>query len=283
MSRSVAPLEGVLQPFSELSFEVTFAPTEANDDMRIEGVKLLLEGVGPLTVTCTGACVSLPTKNVSLVQFSGRARKEEVKGVSLANPTDKPWYLQPVLKGTHWKVPEQVVVPPKGSVEVKIAYWPQFMTDTADGAAPRPPLSGSLFFALPNGDALLFNLEGRASEPAPQPTVAASTPAKKALLVNLPVENWLGAAQKFAVSITPAVADPSVQLSGVQMLEVPAYATKEYVLRFYACREGRVAASVRFANPANGEFVLFNVEVDVTEPGVIDTIEVRAAGCVTSG
>lgn len=76
-------------------------------------------------------------------------------------------------------------------------------------------------------------------------------------------------------SITQESPDPATSLTGVQTLEVPAYGTKEYVLRVYASKEGKFKAAVRFFNPANREFVLFNVHVDVKEADVIDTITVR--------
>lgn len=76
-------------------------------------------------------------------------------------------------------------------------------------------------------------------------------------------------------SITQESPDPVTSLTGVQTLEVPAYGTKEYVLRVYASKEGKFKAAVRFFNPANREFVLFNVHVDVKEADVIDTITVR--------
>jgi hypothetical protein len=101
-------LEGVLQPFSDMAFDVTFKPVETNDDLRIEGIRLLCEGVGPFVVSCAGVCVPLPTKNVKTLSFEGAARKGEVKSITIANPTDKPFFLQSVLRGAHWKVPEDV-------------------------------------------------------------------------------------------------------------------------------------------------------------------------------
>lgn len=64
-------------------------------------------------------------------------------------------------------------MPAKSTADVPITYRPQLTTQRA-GEPEDPPLEGSLFFALPTGDALLFNLEGRASEAAPQPTVSAT-------------------------------------------------------------------------------------------------------------
>lgn len=76
-------MEGVLAPFSDVAFDVTFKPAETNDDLRVEGIRLFAEGVGPLLVTCSGACVALPTKNVALVSFQSVARKPETKAVQV--------------------------------------------------------------------------------------------------------------------------------------------------------------------------------------------------------
>ena len=50
---------------------------------------------------------------------------------------------------------------------------------------------GTLFFALPNGRALMFKLVGTASAPAVSGTVTQTTPAKQNLSFTLPVTNWL--------------------------------------------------------------------------------------------
>jgi hypothetical protein len=50
---------------------------------------------------------------------------------------------------------------------------------------------GSLFFALPNGRALMFKLVGTASAPSVVGTITQSTPAKQNLTFTLPVTNWL--------------------------------------------------------------------------------------------
>lgn len=89
-------------------------------------------------------------------------------------------------------------MPAKGTAEVKITYTPQLTTQRV-GEPEDPPLEGSLFYALPTGEALLYNFEGRATEAAAQPVVEASCRAKKAALVSLPVENWLGVQQKFSI------------------------------------------------------------------------------------
>jgi hypothetical protein len=51
------------------------------------------------------------------------------------------------------------------------------------------------------------------------------------------VENWLASTQKFGVEILPERPNPAVSLSGVQTMEVPPLATKDYILRFVAAKE----------------------------------------------
>lgn len=169
---------------SLLHVQVKFAPVEVNEDIRVDRIQLFCEGLGPLFLNCSGSCVPLPSTSVSSVCFQSKARSMEVKSINLVNPTDKPWYLHPVLKGVHWKGPDQVMVPAKGSAEYKITFWPLVMTTKSE---PEEPLKGSLFFSLPTGEALLYNLQGMAGPPDPKPVVSVTCPAKQVFLVNLPV------------------------------------------------------------------------------------------------
>lgn len=266
-------MEGSVQAFSELGFDVTFQPAEVNEDIRVENMQLYVDGHGPLFLACTGSCVALPSKSVSTIQFFSIARKEEVKTISIANPTDKPWYLSPVLKGLHWKCKGDFVVPAKGQTDFSITFWPLYMTHLKS-EPPKPELLGSLFFALPTGEALLYNLQGSASEPETKLLEKKKTPAKKILVLTIPVENWLGSKQVFDVVIIPGESNPSTTWIGVNTLEVPPYLTRDYALRFFAHVEGTWTASFRFQNRENNEFVQFSLVVEATEPGIMDTIQV---------
>lgn len=52
-------------------------------------------------------------------------------------------------------------------------------------------LLGSLFFALPDGGAVLYRLEGVATDPEAASVIELETPAKTALAFTVPVCNWL--------------------------------------------------------------------------------------------
>lgn len=58
----------------------------------------------------------------------------------------------------------------------------------------------SLFFPLPNGTALLYNLNGVATEPEAENLPQETVQAKKARFVVIPVKNWLKTDQRFKVS-----------------------------------------------------------------------------------
>lgn len=67
----------------------------------------------------------------------------------------------------------------------------------ADGKPIR--LLGSLFFALPDGGAVLYKLVGFAEGPEAASTTELETPAKTALAFTLPVSNWLRRAQRYDI------------------------------------------------------------------------------------
>jgi hydrocephalus-inducing protein len=176
---------------------------------------------------------------------------------------------------------------------------------------------GTLFFALPNGRALLYKLVGSAAAPAAAGNVTHTTPAKQNLLFTLPVTNWLKTTQRFSVTWddTPV----STSLRGAKSLDVPAQVcsradrcaahvcaraelctrtsgscvcpsrclivlvwlcdvqgTREYKMTFYAYKQCKATTAVKFTNDATGEYVVFNVEVNVTAPGRVDVISMES-------
>lgn len=114
-----------------------------------------------------------------------------------------------------------VQVPAKGKADYTIEFVPLAMTSSpppglvenrsqpslsdengvvqndeigSDGKLVR--LSGSLFFALPDGGAVLYQLEGFSEGPEAASTTELETPAKTALAFTVPVANWLRRPQR---------------------------------------------------------------------------------------
>ncbi|CAM9969659.1 unnamed protein product, partial [Ectocarpus sp. 13 AM-2016] len=108
-------------------------------------------GHPPLALTLTGSCVSQPSDSVHLLSFKSRARVATAQSVSLENPTDKNWFITPVLKGEHWQGAGELQIPAKGTAEYAIEFFPLAMTSASptrpvsDASDPRPratPSSG---------------------------------------------------------------------------------------------------------------------------------------------
>ncbi|CAM9618665.1 unnamed protein product, partial [Choristocarpus tenellus] len=123
----VSPTEGMLAPLSEIALDVIFTPQCIDDDIRQEGVLCNIEGNAPLKVTLTGSCMPQPADSVHVLSFSSRARQGETKEVELTNPTDKPWFISPVLKAEHWRGAGEVQVPAKGTATYKVEFMPLSM------------------------------------------------------------------------------------------------------------------------------------------------------------
>ena len=76
-----------------------------------------------------------------------------------------------------------MVVPARGTADYEVTYQPKVMTkkeqipDTEDER--DVPHQGSLFFPLPNGTALLYNLNGVATAPESEGNVTETISAKK--------------------------------------------------------------------------------------------------------
>jgi hydrocephalus-inducing protein len=313
----ISPVEGFLAPFSSIKFEVTFTPKSINDDIRYEGLMCYLQGADPLSLTLTGKCIPQPDSQVNTLDFEARARQEQTKKVEIVNPTDKPWSLIPALEGLagskgggdlHWRLgSEVVIVPAKAKAELDLIYAPHSMTAQGDAGADDVDASaaaaatlggryqapaehtGRLFIALPDGNALLYNLVGHASEPDVAGHIEQETPAKSSLQIKLPVENWMKDTQRFATTIEitgadfgEALADDSEEreastfVTGAETLVVPPLHTRDFNLKFYAYKEGVTCMRVTFKNTFTGEFIFYNITATAVAPGTVDTYKLEA-------
>ena len=297
----VSPLEGRVLAGSDLTFTVTFQPKAVDEDLRAEGMKLMIDGAPPLDLTCLGSCVPQPEDSISELVFDGAVREATTQEVAVTNPTAKPWFLTPVLVGDHWRCANSLEVPPNGSTNFQVTYYPLTMTQGAAEspgasaeqqeawAAARPPqLEGSLFFALPTGEALLYTLKGTSTAPLLASTIEVNAPAKALQAVTLPLANWLpNGAQRLNVAIaknTDQSADASSSdvaaststFEGTPTVDLPAGGTYDYVLKCRAYVEGQCSATVTFTNPASGEYMSHVVTLSVQAPGSMGTLQLEA-------
>jgi len=277
---TVSPLEGALRPESEMAFDVTFSPKAQDADIRVDGMQLFVEGAPPLRLSCVGACVPQPDESKQSVSFESVARKEATESVSIKNPTSKPIFVAPTLKHAelleHFRAPAEVAISASGEASVEVQYFPLTMTSSGDGDEERFH-QAELFVALPDGSALLYNLQGKAGPPETLVIEPLTTPAKASLPITLPLTNWLSTPQHLDVAFELGEgSDDSTFLEGTSTFDVAGAETRNYVLRFYSYKVGTVTATATFTNPSTNEFVVYEVSVEVTDAGIVQTYNLEA-------
>lgn len=287
---TVSPVEGTVAPNYHKTIEITFKPAVANPDLRYDHLACVIEGASPpVYLTLVGGCVKQATSSIQELQFESRVRETSSKQILIENKTNSPWNLFPVVTGEHWSCQESVTVPVEGKTSVDIVYCPLRMTHQAlsssqsgssgdeNDAFNRPEqLEGSIFFAIPDGTALLYNVLGKATAPVSAGTLSLSTPAKKTLPIAVTVKNWLKLAQTFDVEIEKTNASESVTAQGPPSITVQGGATRNYKLKLFSYTEGTASLVVRFKNPENGEYLNYDVNVIVTKATEVETLHFEA-------
>ena len=271
---SVTPVTGFLQPNEDVNIEITFHPAALSRDIRYERIPIVVDGQPPLHLTLTGQCVQA-TAEEKVLSFKTKVREPSTQSVPIKNTSQNMWRIMPVMSDADkWSGAETLEVAAGQTANYDVVYCPMVMT--AEGEAGPEKHVGTVFFPLPDGSAILHNLEGVAEPPDAAGTVSESVPCKKAHVLQLSVKNWLKTPQRFRVDIRAPDKDASTQLTGHAYVDVPASLTREYALTFYAYKEGATAAEVHFVNEKTGEFLFYKVAVTATAAGALDTIEMQA-------
>ena len=143
------------------------------------------------------------------------------------------------MGGTHLRIEA------KSSGDYEITYKPLTMTlpqaktetnEEGEEVTSEPFTvrhEGSVFFPLPDGTALLYNLRGTADEPVEQDNFEKTAAAKEKMIFEFPVKNWFKKAQRFRVDWD----DDNDRFRGAQTLDVPANGLRTYKLSFFEWRQ----------------------------------------------
>lgn len=155
---SIAPTTGFIAAGQDIKLDVKFEPRETNPDVRVERVRLAVEGCEDQFLTLTGACVAQEAQPDKL-SFSTPVRETQEKAITVKNPSASDWVLRPVVNNEAWSGAEFLTVPAGKQTPYAVRYQPMRMADAAN------PHLGSVFFPLPNGQGLLYQLTGVATAP----------------------------------------------------------------------------------------------------------------------
>jgi hypothetical protein len=267
----ITPMAGKILPGNEQVFEITFKPQFVDEDIRQDNMTLMVPGREPMSITCSGVCISPPTENIKTLTFQSNARRNDIKTVKIANSSDRDWFISPSLQGVDWKVPYEFKVPAKGSADMPVTYYPLTMT-TGDKKH-----GGRLFIALPDGSAELYDLVGTAAAPESSGRIDVETPAKKAATVTLKVVNWLSELQKLDVTMEIlSKPSPATFVIAANATEVGPNGTKEFPVRFISYCEGNSQARITFTNPITGEYCFYDIFAKTTMAEVLETFSLEA-------
>lgn len=266
---NIYPQLGYISPGMEINFDITFNPTELVSDLRKESVKCFIEGMQALSLTLTGSCVQIvPQKEVH--SFETNVRQRESKQISISNRTNAAWDLKPVIEGEYFSGLESFIVEPQSTNAYDVTYYPMAMTTT------DKKHTGSVFFPLPDGTGLLYNLLGSANPPKPLGKIQKEVPCKTQFVEILSVENWLKKAQRFKVNFEitkPDKGDSSTTIKGHDYIDVPGNGKKEYKLNYFAHKEGVTLLRVVFKNEQSNEYCFYEMGFKAIKGGSIGTID----------
>ncbi|CAD8206755.1 unnamed protein product [Paramecium octaurelia] len=278
---TITPLSGTLPAHEDLQFQITFHPNAIDNDIRFDKVKCLIQNSDPLYLNLLGKCIEQPKEQIQEVKFETVVRVPTSKKVTVKNPTPKPWKVKASVSALlpqfkdYFEGKEYIEVPANGQAEYEVVYKPLTMTSNPQIQNLQDQHEGSLFFPLPDGQALLYNLFGKSLPPLPQ-TVDTTMKAKKNTTQVLQVKNWLKTSQRFEVTWTLEPEDPSIILNGANTFEVSSEGTKDYKLTIYGLKQSQNKVTVYFRNAITQEFVFFKINLTIQPPDQLPRIELTS-------
>ena len=269
---SILPVMGYLSPGMEVCCDVTFSPSNVATDIRRENVSCFIEGTSPLKLTLSGSCVQV-TPQKETQSFETNVRQVEKKQISLFNRTNTAWEIKPIIDGDFFTGLDSFQVEPQASYSYELTYAP--ITMTLDGKKH----SGSLFFPLPDGTGIFYNLLGTANPPKPSGKRQFECLCKTTFADVLVVENWLKKPQRFKVTFEIVRSDRSgtdvsgTGIKGHEYVDVPGNGKKEYKFTFYAHKEGTTLLKAIFKNEQSGEYCYYELGFKAGKAPSLGTID----------
>jgi len=277
----------------------TEPPGPLNVRLSAREIKCMFENHQPITLEATGVCVER-TGETKTMSFSTEVRKEVKQSFEIENTQDVDWKLSPQVvtnepSGTSFfTCLREIVVPARKKAEIEVTYLPFTMTEPPTGedghavASPsgRPRCEkhrGTIFIGTPDGNAILYSLEGVALPPKVDKRLQERVPCKKQHNQRVPVKNWLHERQRFDVRVELVDPEPSspdaqgINLQGVGTLDLPPGLERDYRFSIYSYHETAALVRVSLTSQQTGEFMVVEVEVEFYAPQSLATIKMEAA------
>lgn len=278
---TITPKKGFIPPNDSLVFTIDFHPSvseEHNFKLKCE-----IENGSPLQLTLIGRGVSQVTEGVQTIRFETVVRTKTSQKVTIKNPVADRLSIKANIstiadsfKG-YFMGSESIHVNSNDKADYEISYLP--LTMTANPKAPKikeVSHEGKLFFPMPDGSALMFNLVGKSNPPGPAESVTLTMKSKSEFTHAINLNNWLKEVQRFNVTFDLETKDDSIIIKGANTIDLPAEGTKKYKLTLVALKQGLNKLTVTFRNPHTDEFIFYVLSLNIGAPEPTEITEMSA-------
>lgn len=162
---------------------------------------------------------------------------------------------------------EYLELGPNATADYELTYLPLTMTKNDQVAEIKEERhTGHLFFPLPDGSALLYNLSGQSLPPNPEKTFDINCKAKQTHIQVIPIKNWLKQLQRFKITWQTEPQDKAVFISGANTFDVAAQAEKDYKLSLYALKQTNSKITITFKNEKTYEYLQYKINLNIQPP-----------------
>ena len=255
----VSPSNGYIAPGQEITMEFVFQPRAIGHDIRCNRLECRIEGTKSVHVTLSGSCIEVTPARETITVSTAVRSKELSKPIVLKNNTNTTWTLTPVISGEYFSGSETVIIEPNSTKNYELTYLP--LTEGKH--------TGTLFFPLPDGNGLLYNVVGNADAPRASGKFVREVPCKTPYTELLPIENWLKKPQRFRVTheVTKQDrADVTPNIKYLEFIDVAPKSKRDFKLQFYAYKECVQQMKLIFRNEQTQEYIWY----DITFKSIID-------------
>ena len=278
---TMTPKKSYIPPNDSVIFMIDFHPKvseEHNFTLSCE-----IEGGAPLKLTLMGKGSSQSSESTDLAPFQTTVRTRTSAKVTIKNPVNEKLTIKANITSTsdkfsnYFQGPESIQLNPNDKADYEVTYFP--LTMTVNPKAPKikeEKHEGKLFFPLPDGSALMYNLVGKSLPPTATETSTLAMKAKTEIVHTINLKNWLKETQRFNVICDLDTKDDSIIINGANTIDVPAEGTKLYKLTLNALKQSLNKLTVTFRNPHTDEFIFYVISLNVGAPDPIETFEMNA-------
>ena len=213
-------------------------------------------------------------------------RKPTTQSIPIQNTEDREWAINPTISTKsalcqgYFTGKPTLVVPARGTANFEVTYLPKSMTDKEAVADSEDkvdvPHQGSLFFPLPNGTALLYELKGVSTPPEQEGQITETILAKKQHNFIVPVKNWSRQTLRFNATWEVEGEQPGLFIRGANTFDVAGESHKDYKLNFLALRAGTYKFKTVFKHEDSDEYIFYTFVITVEDNSEVERIELES-------